>query len=527
MSYSLFDIVGPIMHGPSSNHTGGANRIGYVAYRLMGGTPKQLTFGFHPIFMRMFTGHRTHIAMLAGCLGLREFDDACNDSKRLAAEQGVTVSYIPLQEQPEVDRNTMRILGDYDGISWSINGISIGGGNIVISSINGVEVHIDGNHDLLFFILKECAELETLLPALGRITGSEMVEGGCAGGYKLAAIQTSERVPEDTMAEIRAFLGDCLVAERWVEPMHDFAQRSSEPPLFQSFEELMALAQERPILDVVIDYECRRSQRTPQQVMDMALRIVDVIDRSMQQGLKGNNQLIGGFCSGNDGKMAYEWGENEHSITGPVFNRAMARALAMSEINATAGLVVAVPTAGSAGGLPGTLFTVAERYGKNKEALAGAFLIAAAVGAIIGNNHASFSGSIGGCQAEVGIGAGMAAAGSVWLAGGSPEAICHACALAIKNLLGLVCDPLAGPVEIPCIKRNAVGASTALMGAELALAGVRSAVPPDQVTLALIDVQQRLPHALRGACTGGLAACPIAKDYQKQWADKLASDQNL
>ena len=102
-----------------------------------------------------------------------------------------------------------------------------------------------------------------------------------------------------------------------------------------------------------------------------------------------------------------------------------------------------------------------------------------------------------------------------------------ACAMAIKNLLGLVCDPLAGPVEIPCIKRNAVGVSTALMGAEMALAGIRSAVPPDQVVIALIDTQKRLPHELRGACVGGLAACPIAKDYQKIWADKLASDQSL
>ena len=127
----------------------------------------------------------------------------------------------------------------------------------------------------------------------------------------------------------------------------------------------------------------------------------------------------------------------------------------------------------------------------------------------------------------MGIGSGMAAAASVWLAGGSAEAACHACAMAIKNLLGLVCDPLAGPVEIPCIKRNAVGVSTALMGAEMALAGIRSAVPPDQVVIALIDTQKRLPPELRATCTGGLAACPIAKDYQKQWAEKLAADQSL
>lgn len=527
MSLSLFDVVGPIMHGPSSNHTGGANRIGYVARKLMGGVPKELTFGYHPFFMRMYTGHRTHIAMLAGCLGLREFDDACNDSKALAAQQGVTVSYIPLDEEPEVDRNTMRILGNYDGIDWSINGISVGGGSIVIDKINGVPVRIDGCHDLCFILLQEKADLNAIVPQVKAICQTELVDAGAFTGGKLLCIQTSEHLTGHETSMLWGILGDNLVAQRFVEPMHDFAQRSSDEPVFHSFAELMELCKDRDLLDVVIEYECRRANRTREQVMAMGMRIVEVIESSMEQGLKGNNPLIGGFLSGSDGKMTWDWSENENSITGPVFNRAMARALAMSEINACAGRVVAVPTAGSAGGLPGTLVTVAERYGRSREDLAGAFLIAAAAGAIIGNTGASFSGSIGGCQAEVGIGAGMAAAGSVWLAGGSAEAACHATAMAIKNLLGLVCDPLAGPVEIPCIKRNAVGVSTALMGAELALAGVRSAVPPDEVIIALIDVQKRLPHSLRGACEGGLAACPIAKDYQKQWADKLAADQAL
>ncbi len=527
MSLSLFDVVGPIMHGPSSNHTGGANRIGYVARALMGGTPEQLTFGYHPFFMKMFTGHRTHIAMLAGCLGLREYDEACNDAKLLAARQGITVSYIPLDEQPEVDRNTMRILGRLDGIDWSINGISIGGGNIVIDNICGVPVHIDGAHSVCFLLLDEKTNLQPLVTAISDLVENQLVEAGAFTGGKLICIQTSEPLTQEQEAQLEQLTAGVCKARRYVEPMHDFAQRSDQPPLFTTFQELLELCKTRDLLDAAIDYECQRSHRTREQVMAMGLKIVDVLTKSMAQGLKGNNPLLGGFCSGSDGKMAFDWAENPNSITGPVFNRAIARALAMSEINATAGLVVAVPTAGSAGGLPGTLFTVAERYGKSREELAGAFIIAAAVGTIIGNSGASFSGSIGGCQAEVGIGSGMAAAASVWLAGGSAEAACHACAMAIKNLLGLVCDPLAGPVEIPCIKRNAVGVSTALMGAEMALAGIRSAVPPDQVVIALIDTQKRLPHELRGACVGGLAACPIAKDYQKIWADKLASDQSL
>ena len=124
MSLGLFDVVGPIMHGPSSNHTAGANRIGYLARQIMGGAPRQLTFGFHPIFMGMFPGHRTHIAMLAGCLGLREYDEACNLSKQLADKEGITLACRPIEGE-EVDRNTMRITGRVDGVYWLLNGISV------------------------------------------------------------------------------------------------------------------------------------------------------------------------------------------------------------------------------------------------------------------------------------------------------------------------------------------------------------------------------------------------------------------
>lgn len=201
---------------------------------------------------------------------------------------------------------------------------------------------------------------------------------------------------------------------------------------------------------------------------------------------------------------------------------AMARALAMAEVSASGGLLVAVPTSGSAGALPGTLFTVAQRVGAPRERLAQSFLIAAAIGVVIGN-ECCFSGSTGGCQAEIGIGSAMAAGASVWLAGGADEAVCHAAALAIKNTLGLVCDPPAPPVEVPCIKRNAMGAAVALMAAEMALAGIRSVVPPDDVVLALKDVQQRLPPELRCTCTGGLAAAPAAQRLQQQWQQRLDS----
>ena len=225
-----------------------------------------------------------------------------------------------------------------------------------------------------------------------------------------------------------------LILSRRVEPLYPFADKGDAPQLFTTFEEWMDLCKGRPLIDTVYAYEEQRSHRTRQEILEEALRSVRVIQKSMVQGIQGNNQLIGGLCTGSDGKAMADYAKSGRTLLGETFSMAIARALSMAEISASAGLLVAVPTSGSAGTLPGVLFTVAQQLHKDETALAESFLVAAAVGMVVGNT-CSFSGSIGGCQAEIGIGAGMAAGGAVWLAGGSPEAVAHGAALAIKNTL--------------------------------------------------------------------------------------------
>ncbi len=520
MSLGLFDVVGPIMHGPSSNHTGGANRIGYVAGKFIGGEAENYEFWFHPLFMRTFTGHRTHIAILAGCLGMREYEDACNDSKKIADQKGIRVTYHPIEDE-EVDRNTMRIIAEHDGVHWNVNGISVGGGSILITRVNGVETEMDGNCWCSLWLLRKDSPAEELTAKLRESLSPVRCTCGTTPEGELILLETAAALTDAQEKTAAGILGDTVLLRRSVEPMTIFSDCTGKQPLFTTFEEFLALCKNRPMIDVIYDYETNRSGRTREEILAQAMTIVDVIDESMTRGRKGCNPLLCGYCSGSDGYKVDEWRKSGKSIVGDVFNDAMAGALSMAEISASAGRVVAVPTSGSAGGLPGALFAVAKRFHSPREKLAEAFLVSAAVGAITGN-LCTFSGSIGGCQSEVGIGAGMGAAGAVYLADGTAEEACHAFCFAIKETLGLVCDPLAGPVEVPCIKRNAMGAVVALMGAEMALAGVRSVVPPDQVLISLRDVQDRLPTELRAACVGGLAAAPIAKDLQKMWADKLA-----
>lgn len=243
-------------------------------------------------------------------------------------------------------------------------------------------------------------------------------------------------------------------------------------------------------------------------------RILEVMRESASRGWRDAPISRGGLVGG-DARRVYQAVEADRSLTGPVVGRAIARALSVAEVNAAMGRIVAAPTAGSCGVLPGVLLTVGEVLGASDDDLIMALFAAGAVGEAI-RNQASISGAAGGCQAEIGSAAAMAAAGAVELAGGSPEASIHAAALALKSMLGLVCDPVGGLVEVPCVKRNAVGATIALAAAEMALAGVRSAVPPDQVVEVMGRIGRELPESLRETGIGGLAGCAWAKG----WAGK-------
>lgn len=359
------------------------------------------------------------------------------------------------------------------GYSWLITAER----RIITIGSNGIETHLDGNRWCYLFLLRAGSPIERISNHLEEICPSAKRTYGTTAEGELLLLEAKTPFSASTLVSIDNVMGNYVFLRRSVEPMTLFPNCTENPPLFTTFEDFLSLCRTRPMIDVIYEYEITRSGRTREEILSQAMAIVDVIDCSMQRGRKDNNPLLCGYCSGSDGYMVEQWRQSGKSIVGDVFNDAVAGALSMAEVSASAGRVVAVPTSGSAGGLPGALFATAKRFGSSREKLAEAFLVSAAVGVLAGN-RCSFSGSIGGCQAEIGIGAGMGAAGAVYLADGSAEAACHGFCFAIKETLGLVCDPLAGPVEVPCIKRNAMGAVVALMGAEMALAGVRSVAPP-------------------------------------------------
>lgn len=207
---------------------------------------------------------------------------------------------------------------------------------------------------------------------------------------------------------------------------------------------------------------------------------------------------------GTDGEKFQQALREGKTICGPFIGTVIAKALKMGESNACMKRIVAAPTAGACGVVPALFLTMQEQRGYSDEEMTEALYVAAGVGGVIAS-RAFLAGAAGGCQAEIGAGSSMAAAGAAFLAGGSSEAIIHAAAMAMKNLLGLACDPVAGLVEVPCVKRNVVGAVNALSAADMALAGIRSVIPPDEVYDAMRSIGVSMPDTVRETGKGGLA----------------------
>ena len=238
-----------------------------------------------------------------------------------------------------------------------------------------------------------------------------------------------------------------------------------------------------------------------------------VMQEAVREGKNPDLRSTSGLTGGDAAKVeAYA---ETGGITGSFLNRAMARAIAVSEYNAAMGKIVASPTAGSCGILPGAVISMLEEGRCDERAAVMALFTAGAVGMVIAEK-ASIAGAQGGCQAECGSASAMAAAALVELAGGTPAQAAEACAIAIKNQLGLVCDPVAGLVEIPCIKRNVSGIAIAFTSADMALAGVESKIPVDECVLAMRQVGDMLPCALKETSQAGLAATPTGTRLKKQ-----------
>ena len=280
---------------------------------------------------------------------------------------------------------------------------------------------------------------------------------------------------------------------------------------FQSVKSLLLAAQDKPLWQAIQENDCQDQGITAEESWEKMSSLWQAMLRSVHS-YDAHRRSASGLVGGAGNSME----QVRDPLCGAFVQQIIATALKTGECNACMGCIVAAPTAGASGVMPAVLIPTQEKLSLSDEKMVQALYVAAGFGQVIAF-RASISGAEGGCQAEIGSASAMAAAALVFLQGGTSEQAANACAMAIKNLLGLVCDPVAGLVEVPCVKRNVVGAMNALSCAEMALAGISSAIPCDEVIDAMRAVGDCLPAALRETGMGGLAATPTARAFTQQF----------
>lgn len=510
---STFDVFGPIMVGPSSSHTAGALRIAQIAADVAPKPIKSVEFVLYNSFSATYKGHGTDKALVAGILGMKSFDPKVPEAFKYAKQRHLVYSFVPAGEDSSLHPNTVDINMDFgDGTKISVRGESRGGGKVRLVGINGQEIKLRGEYPTLIIHHRDTKGALSVITGLFTKADINIASLGSfrneVGGNSYTIIESDQRITQAVVDAVRK-MDYVYWAERIVVPGETVAAANESVKLeFSTVEELLKLCQ-RKKLDIAgimkqREIELNGSQEEVDQQMRRVLR---VMKHSTVATIKKPQRSLGGYLDGQARALSKKRFTEQNNLMGKKLTKAVSYAMAVLELSACMGVIVAAPTAGSAGVVPGCLFA----YTADRELLERGLYTAAAIGAIIMNN-ASVSGAEGGCQAEVGSAAAMAAAALCAMQGASPQTCCEAATIAIGNLLGLVCDPVKGLVEYPCQNRNAIGVSCAYSAAQLSLSGITGPIPLDEAIAAQASVGRLLPESLRETAKGGLALCPSVCD---------------
>lgn len=279
--------------------------------------------------------------------------------------------------------------------------------------------------------------------------------------------------------------------------------------MYMSIKEIVNAANERqvPIYTLAIEQEMEVMRSTFDEAWQKMEKNLETMENAVNRSIEGDGVFSLTGLTGGEAVKIKKYRESGRTLSGDIMMRGVQSAIGTNEVNAAMGVICATPTAGASGTIPGVLFTIKETLQLSREEQIHFLFTSALFGMIVANN-ACIAGALGGCQAEVGSASAMAAAAAVEAAGGTPEQSTHAFSTALQNLLGLVCDPVGGLVEIPCVKRNAVGTANALVAADLALAGVDNLINADEVVEAMYKVGRQMPRELRETGLGGVADTP-------------------
>lgn len=516
---SIFnDVLGPVMRGPSSSHSAASLRIGRLARDLMGGDVKEVVVEYDPngALVTTHESQGSDLGLFGGLMGWQTDDERLPDFREEIEEAGIKVEirYVSYgAEHPNTYKLTLRNRDE----ERTMQAISTGGGMIVVQKIEGAGVEIEGDYYETLVFLSDAGAADGLVGWLSSSFSFEEVQVRSGGKEMLIEIRSRSALDEELLAELRG--NPAVSVVRVLHPVLPVLSRRdlSVPWLrcaeMESYRECRG--GETGLGELGAIYEGERGGISVEEVRERMGRLVETMEGSIQTGLQGTS-FADRILPAQSPRFAERMKGGE-LVPGDVLNRMIMYVSSLMEVKSSMGVIVAAPTAGSCGALPGAVLGVADALGKSREERIEAMLAAGMIGVFIAA-HSTFAAEEAGCMAECGSGAAMAAAGIVLLMEGSFEQQMGAASMALQNSLGMTCDTLANRVEAPCLGRNVTAASNALSSANMALADYQHLVPFDEVVDAMKQVGDLMPREICCTGLGGLAITPTSKAWEEQLA---------
>jgi L-serine dehydratase len=512
---SIFnDVIGPVMRGPSSSHCAAALRIGRIARDLMKENIREVLIEFDTNGA-LATTHKSQgsdMGLFGGLLGWDADDDRLVNSGTAIAEKGIKTE-IKIHSYGAIHPNTYKLTLKNELTQHQLIGVSIGGGMISIIELEGMPVSIGGDYfESLIYIRNDGKMLKNKL--INNLNVDEiLLHKGI--DLEIIEIKSEEFLDDSLKAEILANKNVLDIKE--INPVLPVRSRKNTTVPFVTCKAMHEFNEDKnwPLWKLAQYYESKRGNITEEEVFDKMKNIVKILKKSINEGLEGTeyNDRILGFQSG----KFIEQDKKNTLLNGGLLNSIVPYVSAMMEVKSSMGVIVAAPTAGACAALPGTCIAVAEEMNLSDEDMTKAMLAAGMIGVFIAA-YSTFAAEVGGCQAEGGSAAGMSAAALINMMNGTAEQATSAASMAIQNMLGLICDPVANRVEVPCLGKNVMAASNALCCANMAISDFDAVIPLDEVIDTMNKVGESLPHELCCTALGGLSITKTSKEIEKSLA---------
>jgi len=510
---SIFnEVLGPIMHGPSSSHTAASFHIGSLIRNLLTNESQtvRITFAEKGSYAEVYHQQGSDLAFATGLLGWPIIDERFFDALEEARAAGMSITFDVAVLEKDDHPNAIEIYGNSKvGQEIRVNARSIGGGAVEIRRFNGWQVAISGDaYDNLVEASRSVKEkIIEVLTRDGKVLGKPVLME--RDDDVLIAIQRLRPLGGDELDVLKRING---VKNVWKTRPIMFPKPGK--PIFTSGEEIVWFAEKNgdTLGEAALAYETSLLGITKREAIEEMWRRYNIMRDSVEKGLSG--QTRGMQLLEPSAQEIFNREKGGSLAIGGLHTRAAARAMAAMHVNSSMGVVCAAPTGGAAGTIPGVITTLEEEKGLNKDQVTKALFSASAVGLILAI-RGTFAAEVAGCQVEIGAAGAMASAAVVEAAGGLAQQALDAAAISFQNTMGSPCDLVQGVVEIPCHTRNAVAASSAFVCADLILGGYKNPIPFDETITAVMEVGTMLPRELRCTALGGLANTPSARSLRR------------